>query len=106
MGHNTVSDDRRGARMINLRMAGGNSRQVTVAITITASGHQLPLLIVFTGKLLYCCTGNTVSNIMVDCCILAAGMPNGTIAHYGSATTYAYALLLCAKCGRKNDFPN
>jgi hypothetical protein len=72
--------NRRGTCTINLRKAGGNSRRVTVAITITASVHQLPLLVMFKGKSLYCCTANTVSNIIVDCCILAAGMPNGMIA--------------------------
>jgi hypothetical protein len=71
--------DRRGMRTINLRMAGSNSRQVTIAVMIIASGHQLPLLVVFKGKSLYCCTANTVSNVIVDCCVLAAGMPNGMI---------------------------
>ncbi len=73
--------DRRGVRAINLRMAGGDSRQVTVAVTITAFGYQLPLLVVFKGKSFYCCTANTVSSIIVDCCVITAGMPNGTIAH-------------------------
>ncbi len=72
--------DRRGARTINLGTAGGDSRQVTIAVTITASGHQLPSLVVFKGKSIHFCTANTVSNIMVDCCVLTAGMPNGTIA--------------------------
>jgi hypothetical protein len=61
-------------------MAGKDSRQVTAAITITASSHQLPSLIVFKGKSIHFCTANTVSNIMVDCCVLTTGMPNGTIA--------------------------
>jgi hypothetical protein len=39
--------NRRGTKTINLCMAGGNSGRVTVAITITASGHQLPLLVMF-----------------------------------------------------------
>jgi hypothetical protein len=72
--------DRRGVPTINLRTAGGDSRQVTVAITIMASGNQLPSLVVFKYKLIHFFTVNTVSNIMVDCCILTAGMPNGTIA--------------------------
>jgi hypothetical protein len=42
--------DRRRLHTINLRMAGGDSRRVTVAITIAVSGHQLPLLVVFKGK--------------------------------------------------------
>jgi hypothetical protein len=71
---------RRGTKTINLHMAGSYSRRVTIAITITESGHQLPLLVMFKGKSLHFCTANTVSNIMVDCCIFAAGMPNGTIA--------------------------
>jgi hypothetical protein len=72
--------NKRGMHTINLRTVGGDSRQVTVAIMITASSHQLPLLVVFKGKSLYCCTANSVSNIIVDCCVLAARMPNGTIA--------------------------
>jgi hypothetical protein len=71
--------NRRGMRTINLRTVGGDSRQVTVAVTITASGHQLRSLVVFKGKSINFCTANTVSNIMVDCCILTAGMPNRTI---------------------------
>jgi hypothetical protein len=72
--------NRRGACTINLRTVGRDSRQVTIAITITASGHQLPSLVVFKDKSIHFCTANTVSNIMVDCCVLTAGMPNGTIA--------------------------
>jgi hypothetical protein len=75
---NTI--DRRGTRTINLRMAGRDSMQVTVAVMITVSGHQLPLLDVFKDKSIHLDTANTVTNIMVDCCILIAGMPNGTIA--------------------------
>ena len=71
--------NRRGACTFNLRTAGGDSRQVFIAITITASGHQLPSLVVFKGMSIHFCTANTVSNIMVDCCVLTAGMPNGTI---------------------------
>jgi hypothetical protein len=66
--------------MINLRTADGNSRRVTITITIMTSGYQLPLLVVFKGKSLHFCTADTVSNIMDDCCVLAAGMPNGLIA--------------------------
>jgi hypothetical protein len=73
--------NRRGACTINLHTAGGDSRQVTVAITITAFGHQLPSLVVFKGKSIHCCTANTVSNIMVDCCVLTIGMSNGRIPH-------------------------
>jgi hypothetical protein len=72
--------NRRGTKTINLRMAGIDSKQVTITVMITASGHQLPSLVVFRGKSLHFCTTNTVSNIMVDCCVLAAGMPNGRIA--------------------------
>jgi hypothetical protein len=71
--------NRRGTKMINLCTAGGDSRQVTAAVTIMASGHQLPLLVVFKGKSIHVCTANTVSNIMVDCCVLTAGMPIGMI---------------------------
>ncbi len=72
--------DRRGMGTINLQMAGGDSRRVIVGVTIKGSGHQLPSLVVFKGKSIHFCTVNTVSNILVDCCILTAGMPNGTIA--------------------------
>ncbi len=72
--------DRRGTGTINLRTAGGDTRRVTIAVMITASGHQLPSLVVFKGKSIRFCTANTVSNILVDCCVLTAGMPNGTIA--------------------------
>ncbi len=72
--------DRRCARTINLRTAGGDSRQVPVAVRITASGRRLPSLVVLKSKSIHLCTANTVSNIMVDCCVLTAGMPNGTIA--------------------------
>ncbi len=72
--------DRRGMKTINLHMAGGDSRQVTIAVRIMASGHQLPLLVMFKGKSIHFCTANTVSNIMVDCCVLTAGMSNGMIA--------------------------
>ncbi len=73
--------NRRGTCTINLRRAGRDSRQVTLAITITASGHQLPLLVVFKGKSIHLDTANTVTNIMDDCCVLITGMPSGTIAH-------------------------
>jgi hypothetical protein len=73
--------NRRGMCTINLRMAGGNSRQVTITTTITASVHQLPLLVVFKGKTFLFFNANTVSNIMVHCCVLAVGMPNGTVSH-------------------------
>jgi hypothetical protein len=73
--------DRRGVKPINMRTAGGDIRQVTIAIMITVSGHQLPLLVVFKGKSIHFCTANTVTNIMVDCCIQIAEIPNGTIAH-------------------------
>ncbi len=53
---------------------------MTIAITIRASGHQLPSLVVFKGKSIHFCTANTVSNILADCCIVTAGMPNGMIA--------------------------
>ncbi len=42
--------NRRGTCTINLCTVGGDSRQVTAAVTITASGHQLPSLVVFKGK--------------------------------------------------------
>ncbi len=72
--------NRRGTKTINLRTAGGDSRGLIVTVTITASGHQLPSLDVFKGKSMNFCTANTVSNIMVDCCVLTAGMPNRTFA--------------------------
>ncbi len=67
-------------RTINLRTAGGDSWGVTVAIKITASSHQLPSLVVFKGKTFLFCNMNTVSNIMVHSCVLAARMPNVTTA--------------------------
>jgi len=42
----------RGSRTVNIRTATDDGRRVTVAITITALGHQLPSLIVFKGKLI------------------------------------------------------
>jgi hypothetical protein len=68
--------DRRGTHTINLCTAGNNSRQVANAIRITVSGNQLPLLVMFKGRTFLFCNANTVSNIMVHCCVLAAGMPN------------------------------
>jgi hypothetical protein len=86
--------NRRGMRTINLRRAGRDSRQVTLAITITASGHQLPLLVVFKGKSIHLDTANTVTNIMVDCCILITGMPNRTIAR-GKVPTLPAGSIYC-----------
>jgi hypothetical protein len=71
--------NRRRTKTINLPTVGGDSRQVTVAITITLFGHQLPSLVVFKGKSIHFFTANTGTNIMVDCCIQTTGMPNGTI---------------------------
>ena len=39
-----------GKRTINVRTSVGDSKRVTVAVTTTASGHQLPSMIVFKGK--------------------------------------------------------
>jgi len=39
-----------GTRTINVRTSTGDSKRVTVAVSITASGHQLPSMIVFKGK--------------------------------------------------------
>ena len=39
-----------GKRTINVRTSIGDSKRVTVAVTITASGHQLPSMIIFKGK--------------------------------------------------------
>ncbi len=39
-----------GKRTINVRTSVGDLKRVTVAVTITASGHQLPSMIVFKGK--------------------------------------------------------
>ena len=44
------SIDTVGTRTINVRTSTGNSKRVTVAVLITASGHQLPSMIVFKGK--------------------------------------------------------
>ena len=41
----------RGSRTVNIRTATDDGRHVTVAIAITALGHQLLSLIVFKGKL-------------------------------------------------------
>jgi hypothetical protein len=40
----------RGSRTVNVRTATGDSKRVTVAVTITASGHQLPSMVVFKGS--------------------------------------------------------
>jgi len=45
-----VTIDTVGKRTINVRTSAGDSKRVTVAVTITASGHQLPSMIVFKGK--------------------------------------------------------
>ena len=42
--------DHRGARTVNVRTATGDSKRVTVAVTITASGHLLPSMVVFKGS--------------------------------------------------------
>jgi hypothetical protein len=73
--------NRRGTKMINLHMVGRDSGCVTMTITITASGHQLPLLVVFKGKSIHFCNANTDTKIMVDFCVLTAGMPNRMIPH-------------------------
>ncbi len=40
----------RGSRTVNVRTATGDSKRVTVAVTITASGHLLPSMVVFKGS--------------------------------------------------------
>ncbi len=80
--------NRRGTKTINLCTAGGDIGRVTITITITVSNHQLSLLVVFKGKSIHFYAANTVSNIMLDCCILAAGMPNGTITHREISTLH------------------
>jgi hypothetical protein len=40
---------RRGSHMVNIGTALGDSKRLTVAVTITASGHQLPSMVVFKG---------------------------------------------------------
>jgi hypothetical protein len=40
----------RGSHTVNAHTAMGNSKPITVAVTITASGHQLPLMVVFKGS--------------------------------------------------------
>ena len=40
----------RGSRTVNVRTATGDSERVTVAVTITASGHLLPSMVVFKGS--------------------------------------------------------
>jgi hypothetical protein len=40
----------RGSRTVNVRTATGDSKGVTVAVTITASGHLLPSMVVFKGS--------------------------------------------------------
>jgi hypothetical protein len=42
--------DRVGARTINLRAAANDSKRVTVAVTITASGRRVKPMVVFKGK--------------------------------------------------------
>ena len=44
------SIDTVGKRTINVRTGSGDTKRVTVAVSITASGHQLPSFIVFKGK--------------------------------------------------------
>ena len=39
-----------GKHMINVRTSVDDSKRVTVAVTIKASGHQLPSMIIFKGK--------------------------------------------------------
>ncbi len=39
-----------GKRTINLQSSTDDTRRCTVAVTLTASGHKLPLLIIFKGK--------------------------------------------------------
>jgi hypothetical protein len=38
-----------GARTVNMRNSSGSTMRVTVAVTVTASGHILPSLLVFKG---------------------------------------------------------
>ena len=40
----------RGSRTVNVRTATADSKHVTAAVTITASGHQLQLVVVFKGS--------------------------------------------------------
>ena len=42
--------DRVGARTINLRISANDSKRVTVAVTITASGRRVKSMVVFKGK--------------------------------------------------------
>jgi hypothetical protein len=42
--------EHQGACTVNIRTAMGDGKRVTVAVTITALGHQLPSMIVFKGK--------------------------------------------------------
>ena len=44
------SIDTVGTRTINVQTSKGDTKRVTVAVSITASGHQLPSMIVFKGK--------------------------------------------------------
>ena len=44
------SIDTVGKRTINVRTGSGDTKRVTVAVSITASGHQLPSFIVFKGE--------------------------------------------------------
>ncbi len=42
--------DRVGAQTINLRTSAKDSKRVTVAVTITASGRRVKSMVVFKGK--------------------------------------------------------
>ncbi len=48
--HSTKSVDKIGTRTVNIRIAKNASQRATVAVCFTASGYQLPSLIIFKGK--------------------------------------------------------
>jgi hypothetical protein len=42
--------DKVGARTVNLRTSASDTKRVTVAVTLTASGRRVKLMVVFKGK--------------------------------------------------------
>jgi hypothetical protein len=50
--------DRVGTRTVNLRTSAADSKRVTVAVTVTASGRRVKQMVVFKGEFVYCCTNS------------------------------------------------
>jgi hypothetical protein len=80
------SIDTIGKRTINVRTSVGDSKRVTVAVTITASGHQLPSMIVFKGKRRRFLQILMTIVLTFDCRLSLVGKPKGRIAMKEIAT--------------------